>query len=198
MSWAFWLRPARRGLGRTAGRSRRAARGSPGRTAERSLRHPGFAHSCILAFALQAALECKAGLSGPGLPLARRIEVRLACSGPGSPSLERVGEGARCPSGCARMRVAGQLRLLIITHKFISWRGSAGRRTLAERQGLSWPATSLFTACRAAHPRSGRSISYDSLAAGGGGFPAVKNPGFLTGRLSLRRPRWLRRRTASR
>jgi hypothetical protein len=55
-----------------------------------------------------------------------------------------------------------------------------------------------FAACRAAHPRSGRSISYDSLAAGGGGFPAVKNLGFLTGRLSLRRPRWLRRRTASR
>jgi hypothetical protein len=40
--------------------------GSPGgRFAERSLRHPGFAHSCILALAILAPLECKAGSFGP-------------------------------------------------------------------------------------------------------------------------------------
>ena len=50
---------------------------SPGRTAERSLRHPGFAHSCILAFALRAALDCKAGLSGPGLPLTDQSKAGL-------------------------------------------------------------------------------------------------------------------------
>jgi hypothetical protein len=52
---------------------------SPGRTAERSLRHPGFAPSYILASALRAALDCKAGLSGPGLSLADGVEEGVCC-----------------------------------------------------------------------------------------------------------------------
>jgi len=54
---------------------------SPGRRAERSLRHPGFAHSCILAFALRAALDCKAGSFGPGSPLAYGFKVGLSAAG---------------------------------------------------------------------------------------------------------------------
>ena len=50
---------------------------SPGRFAERSLRHPGFAHSCILAFALRASLDCKAGSFGPGSPLAYGLKDGL-------------------------------------------------------------------------------------------------------------------------
>jgi hypothetical protein len=69
----------------------RAARGSPGRTAERSLRHPGFAHSCILAFALRAALECKAGLFVPGHPLADQLEAGLF--GPGHPLADQLEAG---------------------------------------------------------------------------------------------------------
>jgi hypothetical protein len=72
---------------------------SPSRFAERSLRHPGFAHSCILAFALRAALDCKAGSFGPGSPLA--YGLRTAC-----PTL-RV--GLRPGGGAARGVQAGRV-----------------------------------------------------------------------------------------
>ncbi len=54
---------------------------SPSRFAERSLRHPGFAHSCILAFALRASLDCKAGSFGPGSPLAYVVKGGLSAAG---------------------------------------------------------------------------------------------------------------------
>ena len=66
-------------LGRFAERS--GALGvSPSRFAERSLRHPGFANSCILAFALRAALDCKAGSFGPGSPLAYGLKAGLSAA----------------------------------------------------------------------------------------------------------------------
>jgi hypothetical protein len=128
------------------------ARGIPGRTAECSLRHPGFAHSCILAFALRAALDCKAGLSGPGLPLTRGIEVRLACSGVGSPLLK----GSRRPVH----RFAGGLQSGVGKRDGSTGRGAASPLARCLRHPRTRPVSQLGRLgglCRCGLDRRGRS-----------------------------------------